>query len=205
MSGKSGPRFTRSRRRTAVEAYSLSVLCVAVAFFVRLACDPLWGDRLPFGTFFMAELVVAQFAGVGPFVFTMVTGFVLADWFFIQPRHSLAIDDLVNRINALVFVVLSLGLLFISWRAHRALARERAAQDELVKALSEIKVLQGLLPICSGCKKIRDDKGSWNQLEIFIRDHSGADFTHSICPDCAKALYPEFCTEDVKPPAPGPG
>ena len=52
--------------------------------------------------------------------------------------------------------------------------------------------LEGLLPICASCKKIRDDKGVWHQLEVYIRDHSEADFTHSICSDCAKELYHDF-------------
>ena len=60
------------------------------------------------------------------------------------------------------------------------------------EALSEVKTLSGLLPICSSCKKIRDDNGYWNQIEIYIREHSKADFTHSVCPECAKKLYPEF-------------
>ena len=62
--------------------------------------------------------------------------------------------------------------------------------NELQVALSEVKKLRGFLPICSSCKKIRDDKGYWNQIESYIRDHSDAEFTHSICPDCAKKLYP---------------
>ena len=56
----------------------------------------------------------------------------------------------------------------------------------------EIKVLRGFLPICASCKKIRDDKGYWNQIESYIRDHSEAEFSHSICPDCAKKLYPDM-------------
>lgn len=62
----------------------------------------------------------------------------------------------------------------------------------LHKALSEIKVLSGFLPICASCKKIRDDKGYWNQIEVYVRDHSEAEFTHSICPACARKLYPDF-------------
>ena len=65
---------------------------------------------------------------------------------------------------------------------------ERTA--ELQKALEKVKVLRGLIPICSLCKKIRDDRGYWIQLEVFIRDHSEADFTHSLCPDCAASFYP---------------
>lgn len=63
---------------------------------------------------------------------------------------------------------------------------------ELEKALSEIKVLRGILPICSNCKKIRDDEGYWNRIEQYIMEHSEAEFTHSICPDCTKKLYPEL-------------
>ena len=61
---------------------------------------------------------------------------------------------------------------------------------DLEKALKEVKRLSGLLPICAHCKKIRDDKGYWKQIEIYIQEHSEADFSHGICPDCAKKLYP---------------
>ena len=54
-----------------------------------------------------------------------------------------------------------------------------------------VKQLRGLLPICAHCKKIRDDKGYWNQIEVFIRDHSDAEFSHGLCPHCASTLYPE--------------
>jgi len=62
---------------------------------------------------------------------------------------------------------------------------------QLQEALAKIKTLSGFLPICASCKKIRDDKGYWNQIETYIRDHSEAEFSHGICPDCAKKLYPE--------------
>gem|GEM_PF-972972 len=60
---------------------------------------------------------------------------------------------------------------------------------ELRNALNQVKTLKGLLPICASCKKIRDDKGYWNQIESFIACHSDAEFTHGICPECAKKLY----------------
>ncbi len=63
---------------------------------------------------------------------------------------------------------------------------------DLQKALSEVKTLQGFLPICSHCKKIRDDKGYWNQIESYIHKHSDAEFSHSICPECAKKYYPDM-------------
>jgi hypothetical protein len=63
---------------------------------------------------------------------------------------------------------------------------------ELQKASQEIKTLQGILPICASCKKIRDDQGYWKQIESYIREHSGAEFSHGLCPDCAKKLYPDI-------------
>jgi hypothetical protein len=62
---------------------------------------------------------------------------------------------------------------------------------DLKNALSEVKKLSGLLPICASCKKIRDDKGYWSQVEVYIHDHSDVEFSHSVCPDCMKSLYPE--------------
>jgi len=69
--------------------------------------------------------------------------------------------------------------------------RERLI-GELQEALAKVKTLSGLLPICASCKRIRDDQGYWQQIEAYIRDHSEAEFSHSVCPECAKKLYPEI-------------
>jgi hypothetical protein len=63
---------------------------------------------------------------------------------------------------------------------------------ELEKSLAEVKQLNGLLPICSFCKKIRDDEGYWNQIEDYIKAHSDVAFSHSICQECAKKHYPDL-------------
>ncbi len=83
----------------------------------------------------------------------------------------------------------------------------RESNERLEEALANIKTLSGLLPICAGCKKIRDDKGYWNQIESYIRDHSQAKFSHSICPECAERLYPEYykTIKENNPVAPGSG
>lgn len=72
-----------------------------------------------------------------------------------------------------------------------AIERQRLT-TELKKALDHVKQLKGLLPICSACKKIRDDKGYWKQIEAYISEHSEAQFSHGICPVCAVKLYPEL-------------
>jgi PAS domain S-box-containing protein len=72
-------------------------------------------------------------------------------------------------------------------------------RDQLIKdlqrSLATVKRLSGMLPICASCKKIRDDKGYWNQIEAYIHEHSDATFSHGICPECAKKLYPEYYKE----------
>ena len=83
---------------------------------------------------------------------------------------------------------------------HMELKRHRDAlalrNEELREALSKIKTLSGLIPICASCKKIRDDKGYWTQIESYIHEHSDADFSHGICPECMKKLYPAFCEDE---------
>ena len=85
------------------------------------------------------------------------------------------------------------------YRAIRySIERQRLETDrerlilELQEALSKVKQLSGLLPICASCKKIRDDKGYWTQVEVYMREHTEIDFTHTICPECTKKLYPEY-------------
>jgi len=67
-----------------------------------------------------------------------------------------------------------------------------SANKKLEYALTNVKQLSGLLPICASCKKIRNDKGYWEQIEGYVRNHSEAQFSHGICPGCAKKLYPEI-------------
>ncbi|MBN1697355.1 MAG: PAS domain-containing protein [Spirochaetales bacterium] len=67
---------------------------------------------------------------------------------------------------------------------------------ELQKALEQIKILHGIIPICACCKKIRDDSGYWDQLEAYISKYSEAQFSHGLCPDCAVKLYPDLCKND---------
>ena len=66
------------------------------------------------------------------------------------------------------------------------------SSTELQAALAENKVLRGLIPICANCKKVRSDEGYWKQIEDYLLDYSDARFSHCICPECAKKLYPDF-------------
>jgi PAS domain S-box-containing protein len=321
--------WTKGSLVTGPSAYLLSAMCVGLALLLRLLLDQEWNERLPYVSFFLAVLAVAQFTGIGPSVLAVIAGFLLGDWFFIPPRHSLIITDPISQFNTVFYFVICGVVIFFSRRTRRALAHERAsavamaklaaiiessddaiigktldgkieswnagatnlygyteaeavgqsialllpsgreeeltpllervrrgerilhfettrrrkdgslieislsispvrnslgevvgasmiARDitarkkaerererllgELHSALRDVKTLNGLLPICSHCKKIRDDKGYWNQIEVYVRKHSDADFTHSICPDCAKDFYPELFKKESPPP-----
>lgn len=312
---------------TGIRAWQVAVCCLVLAHVLRVFMDPFWGNRLPYGLFFLTALIVMHYAEAGPSVFVIAAGFLMGDWFFVPPRHSFAILDPVDRLNAVVYFVICFVILFYTLRARRALSRERSAWiatrrlaaiiessddaiigrsldgnvvswnagafnlygyteaeaksqpvtflvapdsgldlmpalervgrgeqirhlettqlrkdggiievslsvspvrnsageivgvstiardigerkraererehlvSELQRLLGEVKTLSGLLPICSYCKKIRDDKGYWNQIEHYIGQHSRANFTHSVCPDCAKNQYAEFLTERPK-------
>ncbi|MEI7832740.1 MAG: response regulator transcription factor [bacterium] len=77
-----------------------------------------------------------------------------------------------------------------------AFVRIKRTEDALRTALYEVHTLRGILPICMHCKKIRDDQGYWSQVEVYIRDHTNAEFSHGICPECEEKYYPEFESDD---------
>ena len=68
----------------------------------------------------------------------------------------------------------------------------------LSQSLHEIKTLRGLLPICASCKKIRNDDGAWEIIESYLREHAKVEFSHGICPDCIRKLYPEYADKILK-------
>ncbi len=75
---------------------------------------------------------------------------------------------------------------------HTDIYKHKKIEEDLNNAMKEIKTLQGIIPICAHCKNIRDDKGLWSQVEVYVRDHSEAEFSHGICPDCMRVLYPDI-------------
>ena len=122
-------------------------------------------------------------------LFAVMASVLIVAAVFFKPSVAEMWKVLFNRGISLlaIWTTVALGLQrnAIEAQRHRILL-------EREKTLEEIRILQGLLPICASCKKIRDDNDSWVQLEGYIREHSEAEFTHSICPDCAARLYPDF-------------
>ena len=101
-----------------------------------------------------------------------------------------------NYLNLSLSLADVCGLAIENARRHQLLTdsrnRLRAEKEKAEIALAKVKQLSGLLPICSHCKKIRDDQGYWKQIELYILEHSEAAFSHSICIDCARLLYPDL-------------
>jgi CheY-like chemotaxis protein len=108
-----------------------------------------------------------------------------------QPDHKLR----ALQAGAKDFVSKPLDLAEVLARVHNML-EVRLLHTELRKALEHVKLLSGMLPVCMWCKKIRDDKGYWNAIENYISQHSEAEFTHGICPDCKKKYYGELVHEE---------
>jgi hypothetical protein len=139
-------------------------------------------------------------------------------WFFESIVHSLVfkhglffqelfplydIHELWMRMFiCLLFIVFGVYAQYI---IDKRMALEKEKENLIVNlqnSLEEIKTLRNILPICASCKKVRDDKGYWHQLEIYLRDHSQTEFSHGLCPDCVKKLYPNYLKtqsgQDVK-------
>lgn len=102
---------------------------------------------------------------------------------FSRQHENAELDEIVT---VSIFLVVALALFSIRrWR-------------ELQKASVEIKQLKGIIPICASCKNIRDDKGFWQQVEDFVHANTEAEFSHGICPDCIRKLYPDLCEDEDK-------
>lgn len=90
--------------------------------------------------------------------------------------------------NMLGYLTLAIGIWM--W-IPQVISNQKRVQEDLQETKHQISELKGLLPICSSCKNIRNDKGYWEELEEYVRKHTEADFSHGLCPDCIKRLYPE--------------
>ena len=114
-------------------------------------------------------------------------------WLSVRYEHGIRKTDIITWVSGVILFSALILVLVMLWARHlkkESLRREKLIV-ELEKALAEIKTLKGIVPICSNCKKIRDDKGYWKFLEAFIEEHSEASFSHGMCPECMDELYGE--------------
>jgi hypothetical protein len=142
--------------------------------------------------FFLGNKEGIMFSGI----FLVILSSLLINPFSLE-IYSYDISISIRFIASLLFLTLIIYGLEASLEKYGRMLVEKnntllKEKQHLEKALKENNTLSGLIPICSNCKKIRDDEGYWHQVEVYVRDHSDANFTHGICPDCLKKLYPSY-------------
>jgi len=185
--------------------FALNLLALAVLYNVAIGA----GSETALYWVFVLPLLLFFFQGKRDGLISVCFVFLLLSLLLFQPglvrAHDYGMHTGLRFFFSLLFVaVIAYGLESSRDRFSHMLRREHGKLLEekagLEQALKQIKTLQGLLPICSNCKKVRDDRGYWKQIESYIHEHSGATFSHGICPDCAKVLYPHIKIYDESSP-----
>lgn len=163
-------------------------LAALVSMIIIGLIDFITGDELNFFVFyFMPVSITAWHIGRGTSIWMGILCAIVWFWANVLSGHapSLHFYAFWNTMIRLVsFIAIGLAVSKI----RQLLDRQRKLVEDLHRSLSEIKVLETFLPICSQCKKIRDQEGSWQQLEQYISEHSNTQFSHSFCPECAKNI-----------------
>jgi K+-sensing histidine kinase KdpD len=99
-------------------------------------------------------------------------------------------DPVTETWNIAIQFAMFVSYAVVLSKVRTGIDKQRVANVDLQSALAEVRRLSGVLPVCAWCKKIRDTEGAWHQMEVFLSDHSEADFTHSICPECKGKFFP---------------
>ena len=175
------------RLNWSVRNLAVFVLCLAMALLID-GLDVVTGEEYEFFIFYFLPVGLAAWTlGLAPGI--IISLFSAGAWFqsdwLTYPEHSWQVESWDTAMRLLSFLALSLTLS----RIRRDLNKERRLNEELNAAMKEIKQLQGILPMCSFCRKIRDHNNAWVMLEKYIADHSDAQVSHGLCPDCYKKYY----------------
>jgi hypothetical protein len=169
-----------------------------VTFIILLAItyvDYLTGYEFQFFLFYFFPISIAALRTrrTGAYGIALASAFcwLMAD-IYSQHSYSLEWFRIWNTFIRLASFLIVAELLI---KTYSLLSEQRRLNDDLSHALEQVKLLQGLLPVCSSCKRIRNNEGQWEQMEFYIQQHSEADFTHGICPECSRRLYPGLIEE----------
>jgi len=169
--------------------YRFSAILVISLLCYELAIGG--GEGYAFLWFYFFPLAAFYLVGKQEGIVWVGASLLLSGFFFLVPKFYQYDTGAGLRflLTYSIVALLSFGLEFSRNWYYQELMREKKMLED---ALTEVSTLQGLLPICSFCKRIRDDKGYWNQIEAYIHEHSEAEFSHGVCPECAKVHYPDF-------------
>lgn len=141
--------------------------------------------------FIAAVIVSSRYAGAMAGLSAALLSVLVFDWFFDPTPHILDFT-FAGVVQAVVFGSVSLLVASLERQRRQAIWSVEDANRELIASLDEIKILRGILPICSYCKRIRTEDDTWDQMETYIHEHSEADFSHTVCPDCLGKHFPDI-------------
>ena len=192
-------------------AFGLAWLAATVVFVMAVTCgQPAFNMRafavsmilLAINTIIGIKLLALRSGALAPQRVTAIIFLASAASMAVRAGVSIAgpaqsslfvssLSSIIAFVNAFIApICIGVGLLSMVTRKMQ-IEREDAIRD-LESALGTVNTLSGLLPICASCKRIRDEDGRWDEVEVYVRGHSKAQFSHSICPDCAARLYPGY-------------
>jgi K+-sensing histidine kinase KdpD len=181
---ESGARLHRGLR-----AASIVLISVLVATLLAFGFPTVIPNR---DVLFIAGVIVAsRFAGVTAGLCAALLSFLVFNWFFDPTPHVLDFT-VAGVVRAVIFGSVSLLVASLERQRRLAIWSLEEANRKLRTYLDEIKVLRGILPICSYCKQIRTEADTWVQMEKYIHEHSEADFSHGVCPDCLRKHFPDI-------------
>jgi len=202
--------FVGGRQRTGVQVISMAFLLGASSYFTYVI--PSVSSRIvifssvmiPYGIWvgwIIIRRVPVLLRSMNWFLTVAVVAFVcwliariVLTLLFERAMDELMSPSFVQGVSFVVFAGLNvlciLGLITLNFQR---------VEDDLLRSVDEIKTLRGIIPICSSCKKIRDDQGYWKQLEAYMRDHADITFSHGICPECTEKLYSTVGTGEKAP------
>jgi len=185
METKVKPRFSSHLTRI---LFALGAFAIYLALFLFLRdLVPLWQSSL-------VLIPIAAFAvlfGIKGGAAMGVLAFPLSRLLFFLFQRV----PMTDPVDIIMGSAVSLFFGFLLGYLRDTTVRYKRTSEELARAISEVKRLSGLLPMCAHCNKIRDDSGYWRRVEDYLSEHSEAEFTHGLCPDCMKELYPELVDE----------
>ncbi len=179
------------------ESKSSNWVCAFIILLSVAVTDYMTGYELGFFAFYFLPIAFAAWR-LGLFPAIVIAIFSAMVWFWMDAltghvyrNNIVAVWNTIIRLIS--FIIIGWGLAWI----HDLLSKERNTTAELRRALAEIKILQGILPICASCKKIRSEQNEWQQMEAYITAHSKAQFSHGLCPECAKRYLAEAGMADA--------
>lgn len=174
------PNMDKTENQTTVTLYFISGFIAIIIFITDLLIPLGVAGGVPYITVILLSLWFPYQNGA--FLIAAICSMLTVCGLFFSPPGGEMWKVLINR-----------GLaLFAIWVTAILLSQRKLLEKKRDKAVSDLKILRGLLPICASCKMIRDDQGYWNQIETYIKEHTEAEFSHSICPECVRKHYPRF-------------